>query len=337
MVRPGGNEAGWLPRRPRQRVAPEPKVRLTALENSAMYLPRLPSSFVFGPSRRPSRATSARRRRRLEAVPERLEDRCMLTLTTLQAAIPLGQLSTTPITENGTITSKYGGGDLYSFSATKGQTVEILLQYPGEGPKTNPNYVNLQYHRLGLYQLTDSGPNHSPTLVLPSESAGRIASDPALLNGPNGAYYGDPPRPPSLTGVQAPYIQYTFDNANSSANGLYYIYVDTAGGPGSPPTPSPLGAGSAEDPFKPDPVGNMVVPAPYTLIVQAQNPAPLPPTAVNHTATTTENQPVSINVLAGDSDPNGYPLRVTGVSSAAGGRPTNRPTGATSSRARPAS
>jgi hypothetical protein len=51
------------------------------------------------------------------------------------------------------------------------------------------------------------------------------------------------------------------------------------------------------------------------------------PTAIDHTATTTENQPVVINVVTGDSDGGSPPITVTGVTQPANGTVTNNGNG----------
>jgi len=51
------------------------------------------------------------------------------------------------------------------------------------------------------------------------------------------------------------------------------------------------------------------------------------PTAVNHTATTTENQPVVIDVVTGDSDGGSPPITVTGVTQPSNGTATNNGNG----------
>ena len=52
-----------------------------------------------------------------------------------------------------------------------------------------------------------------------------------------------------------------------------------------------------------------------------------PPTAINHAATTTENQPVVINVVTGDSDGGSPPLTVTAVTQPSNGTATNNGNG----------
>lgn len=52
-------------------------------------------------------------------------------------------------------------------------------------------------------------------------------------------------------------------------------------------------------------------------------PTPYPPAAQDDAATTNENTPVTINVLANDSDPNGDPVSVTGVTQGAHGQVVN--------------
>ena len=102
----------------------------TAPENSAMFLSRLPFSSAFGPARRPSRGTPARRRQHLTTmVPERLEDRCLLTTNSLSDAIPLGQLSTRPFIEHSSIAAAADATTTTLAASMVASNVTLLANY----------------------------------------------------------------------------------------------------------------------------------------------------------------------------------------------------------------
>jgi hypothetical protein len=86
-------------------------------------------------------------------------------------------------------------------------------------------------------------------------------------------------------------------------------------------------AGAAS--FTPDNMPDSLAPAGQYTIKGSENCAAAcnAPTAINHTATTTENQPVVINVVTGDSDGGSPPLTVTAVTQPSNGTATNNGNG----------
>jgi hypothetical protein len=86
-------------------------------------------------------------------------------------------------------------------------------------------------------------------------------------------------------------------------------------------------AGAAS--FTPDNMPDSLAPTGLYKIKGSENCAAAcnPPTAINHSATTTENQPVVINVVTGDSDGGSPPLTVTAVTQPSNGTATNNGNG----------
>src|SRR5467141_2838543 len=86
-------------------------------------------------------------------------------------------------------------------------------------------------------------------------------------------------------------------------------------------------AGAAS--FTPDNMPDSLTPAGQYKIKGSENCAAscTAPTAINHTATTTENQPVVIDVVTGDSDGGSPPLTVTAVTQGSSGTVTNNGNG----------
>jgi hypothetical protein len=86
-------------------------------------------------------------------------------------------------------------------------------------------------------------------------------------------------------------------------------------------------AGAAS--FTPDNMPDSLTPAGQYKIKGSENCAAscTAPTAINHTATTTENQPVVIDVVTGDSDGGSPPITVTGVTQPSNGTATNNGNG----------